>query len=61
MFKFSKNIRVMNIFRDGSIISFIIIINILIYHKCLTYSGELTLVNSERIVANAEDASAKSV
>lgn len=36
-------------------------INILIYHKCQTCSGEPTLVNSERTVANAEDASAKSV
>ncbi len=39
----------------------IIIINILIYHKCPTYSGELTLVNSERTVASAEDASVKLV
>lgn len=39
----------------------IILINILIYHKCPTCSGEPTPASSERTAASAGDADAKSV
>ena len=39
----------------------ILINNIYFTTQCPTYSGEPTLVNSERTAASAEDASAKSV